>query len=84
MTLASLARFFPRNLLTNRSSATRALEPNNSHKLVTRSCRRIVTGFLLPSIHRRRESGHSNCPGLSLCSFELPPPETSKPSVGVC
>ena len=67
--LASLALFFPQNVLTSRSSATRASEPNNSHKVVTRSCRGIVAGFLLPSIHRRRESGPQQCPGLSLCSL---------------
>ena len=33
---------------------------------VIRPCRRIVAGFLLPSIHRRWESGHSNARG---CPF---------------
>ena len=52
------------NLLKSRSEpATKASEPRNSYQGLTRPCRRIVAGFLLPSIHRRRESGRSNARG---------------------
>ena len=60
----------PKNLLTSRSeSATKASEPENSQTAVTRSCRRSDAGFLLPSIHRRRESGHSNARGCLFAVF---------------
>ena len=82
---AHFSSLHPKNLLTSRSeSATETLEPQNFQLAVTRSCKRIDAGFSLPSIHRRRESWPQQCPGLSSCSFELPPPEDSKPSVGVC
>ena len=52
------------NLLTSRSeSATKASEPRNSYQGLTRPCRRIDAGFLLPSSHRRRESDRSNARG---------------------
>ena len=55
--------FFSVSKKKQKRSATKASEPNNSHKVLIRSCRGIVAGFLLPSIHRRRESGHSNARG---------------------
>ena len=73
---AHFSSLYPQNLLTSRSeSGTKASEPEDSHKVVTRSCRRIDAGFLLPSIHRRRESGHSNARGCPYAVFQLPPPE---------
>ena len=61
---AHFSSLHPKNLLTSRSeSATKALEPENSYQAVTRSCRRSDAGLLLPSIHRRWESGHSNARG---------------------
>ena len=66
-----------KNLLTSRSeSATKALEPNNSQLAVTRSCKRIDAGFPLPSIHRRRESGHSNARGCPVAVLSSRHPRT--------
>ena len=82
---AHFSSLHPKNLLTNRSeSDSEASELTTSRVAVTRSCRRIDAGFLLPSIHRRRESGRSNARGCPVCSCQLPLSETSKPSVGVC
>ena len=64
MRLVSPTRFFSRNLLTSRSeSAIKASEPENFQIAVARPCRRIDAGFPLPSVYRRRESGHSNARG---------------------
>ena len=61
---AHFSSLHAQNLLKSRSeSATKALEPENSYQAVTRSCRRSDAGLLLPSIHRRWESGHSNARG---------------------
>ena len=79
MTPVLPARFFSKNLLTVRNeSAIRASEPENSHKAVTRPCRRIDAGFPLPSIYRRRESGHSNARGCPYAVFSSrhPRPES--------
>ena len=66
---AHFSSLHAQNLLKSRSeSATKASEPRNSRMVVTRLCRRIVAGFPLPSIHRRRESGHSNARG---CPFAV-------------
>ena len=70
MTLVLIARFFPKNLLTSRSeSDSEASELTTSRVAVTRSCRRSDAGFPLPSIHRRRESGHSNARGCPYAVF---------------
>ena len=67
---AHFSSLHPKNLLTSRSEpATKASEPENSQTAVARSCRRIDAGFPLPSIHRRRESGHSNARGCPVRSF---------------
>ena len=67
---AHFSSLHPKNLLTSRSeSATKASEPENSRIAVTRPCKRIVAGFPLPSIHRRRESGHSNARGCLFAVF---------------
>ena len=74
---AHFSSLHPKNLLTSRSeSATKALEPENSYQAVTRSCRRSDAGLLLPSIHRRWESGHSNARGCpyAVCSSRRPRP----------
>ena len=57
------------NLLTSRSGLQqkrRSLKTPNT--ALTHPCKRIVAGFPLPSIHRRRESGHSNARG---CPFAV-------------
>ena len=61
---AHFSSLHAQNLLKSRSEpATKASEPRNSYQGLTRPCKRIVAGFPLPSIHRRRESGHSNARG---------------------
>ena len=67
MKATNFSSLHAQNLLKSRSEpATKASEPNNFYQALTRSCRRIVAGFLLPSIHRRRESGRSNARGCPL------------------
>ena len=69
MKATNFSSLHAQNLLTSRSEpATKASEPRNSYTAVTRPCKRIVAGFPLPSIHRRRESGHSNARG---CPFAV-------------
>ena len=64
MSATNFSSLHPKNLLTIRNEpAIKASEPNNFYTAVTRLCRRIDAGLLLPSIHRRRESGHSNARG---------------------
>ena len=64
---AHFSSLHPKNLLTSRSEpAAKALVPQNSQVVVVRPCRRIVAGFLVSSIHRRRESSRSNARG---CPF---------------
>ena len=79
MMLVLPARFFSKNLLTSRSEpATKASEPENFQMAVTRPCRRIDAGFSLPSVYRRRESGHSNARGCPSAVFSSrhPRPES--------
>ena len=67
---AHFSSLHPKNLLTSRSEpAAKALVPQNSYQGLTRPCRRIDAGFLLPSIRRRRESGHSNARGCPYTVF---------------
>ena len=64
MTFASLAQFFSKKTIDKQKRiGNRSVGANNFQIAVARSCRRIVAGFLLPSIHRRWESGHSNVRG---------------------
>ena len=64
MKATNFSSLHAQNLLKSRSEpATKASEPGNSYTVVTRPCKRIVAGYLLPSIHRRWESGHSNARG---------------------
>ena len=74
---AHFSSLHPKNLLTSRSeSATETLEPQNFQLAVTRSCKRIDAGFSLPSIHRRRESGHSNARGCPVAVLSSRHPRT--------
>ena len=74
---AHFSSLHPKNLLTSKSeSATEALEPQNFQLAVTRSCKRIDAGFPLPSIHRRRESGHSNARGCPVAVLSSRHPRT--------
>ena len=74
---AHFSSLHPKNLLTSRSeSATEALEPQNFQLAVTRSCKRIDAGFPLPSIRRRRESGHSNARGCPVAVLSSRHPRT--------
>ena len=69
MKATNFSSLHPQNLLASRSEpATKASEPRNSYQGLTRPCKRIDAGFLLPSIHRRRESGRSNARG---CLFAV-------------
>ena len=53
-------------------SATKASEPQNSYTALTRPCKRIVAGFLLPSVYRQRESGHNNARGCPVAVSSSP------------
>ena len=68
--------FFSASKKKQKRSATKASEPQNFQVAVARLCRRIDAGFLLPLIHRRRESGHSNARGclFAVCSSRHPRP----------
>ena len=74
---AHFSSLHAQNLLKSRSeSATKASEPRNSRMVVTRLCRRIDAGFPLPSIRRRRESGHSNARGCPVAVLSSRHPRT--------
>ena len=82
MTSANFSSLRPRNLLTSIGELQR--KRRSSRMAVTRPCRRIVAGFLLPSIHRRRASGHRNARGwlVAACSSRHPRPQSLR-SAGI-
>ena len=81
---AHFSSLHPKNLPTSRSEpAAKVLVPQNSQVAVDSPCRRIDAGFLVSSIHRRRESGHSNARGCPFGVVSSRNAEVEQPPVGL-